>query len=155
MARMLLVGALFLICSFAHAQERAQPKLPTSELGIETATGRHNFTVEMALSPKQREIGLMFRDKMAGNEGMIFSTGKDEATSMWMKNTLLALDIVFIDADGVVTLVAENAAPQSLSVISSGSPVRAVLELKAGIVRKIGLHEGDIVRNVLFGNALK
>lgn len=94
----------------------------------------------------------MFRRDLADNEGMLFSSGKDEVIAMWMKNTPLALDMIFIAADGRVAGVAENTVPQSLKPISSHEPVRAVLEVKAGIARRIGLHEGDGVQNTLFGN---
>jgi uncharacterized membrane protein (UPF0127 family) len=130
----------------------AQPKLPTSELVIETASGAHRFTVEMALSDNERARGLMFRQSLAGDEGMLLFFPKDETIGMWMKNTKVPLDMIFITADGAVVFAAENAVPQSRQVISSGVPARAVLEVKAGTIRRLQIRPGNIVRNVLFGS---
>jgi uncharacterized membrane protein (UPF0127 family) len=145
-----------LVFSFAvFAQNAAQPKLRTTPLIIETATGAQRFTVEMALSETERERGLMFREKLGDNEGMLFFFPRDQAVSMWMKNTRLPLDMIFIGADGAVALIAENAVPQSLAIISSNSPVRAVLEVRAGTARRLQVKPGSLVRNVVFGSPVE
>lgn len=137
----------------ASAQDGPQPRLATSPLVIETATGSHRFTVEMALSSEQMSRGLMFRATMPADEGMLFDFGRVDMVSMWMRNTILSLDMLFIDRDGVVRHIAERTTPFSEAIISSRVPVRAVLELNAGAARRIGLRVGDRVRNVIFGTA--
>ncbi len=122
-------------------------------LTLETASGAHRFTAEVAETPAQRERGLMFRETMPEDHGMIFDYHHDANISMWMKNTILPLDMVFISADGTVFDVVKGAVPYSLDVISSGGMVRAVLEVNAGTVDRIGIRRGDKVRHEIFGNA--
>lgn len=125
----------------------------TAPLVIETKSGAHRFAVEVAETPEQRERGLMFRDAMAGDAGMIFDYHQDVDISMWMKNTILPLDMVFISADGTVFDVVKGAVPYSLDIIPSGGRVRAVLEVNAGIVDALEIRRGDKVKNEIFGNA--
>lgn len=122
-------------------------------LVIETRSGAHPFTVEVAETPEQRERGLMFRETMAADRGMIFDYHRDVAISMWMKNTILPLDMVFISVDGTVFDVVKGAVPYSLDIIESGGMVRAVLEVNAGIVDRLDIRRGDKVRHEIFGNA--
>jgi uncharacterized protein len=136
----------------ADAQTGPQPRLRTTPLVLTTVTGQHRFTVEMALTDEQRAIGLMFRENVPADEGMLFDFGRDDVVAMWMRNTIVSLDMVFIRADGTVAHVAERTTPQSLDIVSSRTPVRAVLELAAGTARRIGLRPGDRARNVIFGN---
>jgi hypothetical protein len=124
-----------------------------SKLVVETESGAHPFTVEMALTPEERGRGLMFRQVMADDAGMLFDFGVDEEASMWMQNTFISLDMVFIEADGTVHRIARSTTPFSTDIVSSKGPVRAVLELNAGIARAIGLKTGDVVRHEMFGNA--
>lgn len=146
------VLGLWLSWSVAEAQDVAQPHLKTLPLVITTATGEHRLTVEMALSMEEKTRGLMFRDKLADDEGMLFDFGRDDQVMMWMKNTLLSLDMVFIRADGVVASVAERAQPLSTDIIPSRAIVRAVLEVPAGTARRLGIRPGDKVKNLIFGN---
>ncbi|MFT3808719.1 MAG: DUF192 domain-containing protein [Micropepsaceae bacterium] len=125
----------------------------TTPLEIVTAAGPQRFTVEVAETPEQRERGLMYRETMAADAGMIFDYHRDVAISMWMKNTVLPLDMVFVRADGTVSGVATGAVPYSLDIIASGEPVRAVVELNAGTVERLGIKAGDTVRHEIFGNA--
>jgi uncharacterized membrane protein (UPF0127 family) len=136
----------------AFAQDAPQPRLRTTPLAITTVTGEHRFTVEMAISPEQKARGLMFRTAMPADEGMLFDFGRDDIVTMWMRNTILSLDMIFIDRDGRVATIAERTTPFSEAIISSRVPVRAVLEVNAGVARRIGLRRGDRVRNVIFGN---
>jgi uncharacterized protein len=124
-----------------------------SRLVIETESGAHPFAIELAVTPEERGRGLMFRQAMADDAGMLFDFGVDEEASMWMQNTFISLDMVFIEADGTVHRIARNTTPFSTDIVSSKGPVRAVLELNAGMSRKIGLKNGDIVRHEMFGNA--
>jgi uncharacterized membrane protein (UPF0127 family) len=151
-SRALMLCMVLLLPSVLLAQSTAQQKLRTSPLIIQTAKGKQYFTVEMALSNKERERGLMFRETLGEDEGMLFFFEHDEQITMWMKNTLVPLDMIFIGADGEVAGVSENAVPKSLRHISSGVPVRAVLEIKAGLARRLQVEAGSVIRNVLFGN---
>ena len=107
-----------------RAQEgptKAQPELPTEKLVIVTRDGtRHEFNVEMALTPEQQETGLMFREHVAETGGMLFDWGAERRSEMWMKNTIAPLDMLFIGPDGTIRRVVENTVPQSLAVIDGG-----------------------------------
>ena len=156
--RSLLAFAVLAFVLPARADEanptEAQPKLPTEKLTITTRDGRvHEFDVEMATTRDQQTIGLMFRKSVPEGTGMLFDWGGLRTSDMWMRNTLAPLDMLFIDPDGKVHHIAENAVPQSLAVISSGGEVRGTLELGAGTVEKLDIHVGDVVRQRIFGNA--
>jgi uncharacterized membrane protein (UPF0127 family) len=119
-------------------------------LEIVTASGSHKFSVEVMRDDSQRARGLMYRRFMPEDRGMLFDFKREEAVSMWMKNTYLPLDMVFIDRTGRVVNVAENAEPLSERIIPSGAPAFAVLELNAGTARRIGLKVGDRLRHSMF-----
>ena len=129
-----------------------QPTLPTEQLVIATKSGKsHIFTVEMALTPEQQEVGEMFRPTVPEDGGMLFDWGSPRPSQMWMKNTLAALDMVFINADGTIRSIAENTVPHSLAVVDSRGPVRATLELAAGVTAKLDIRVGDKVQQRIFG----
>jgi uncharacterized protein len=152
MRRRLLVASLLLISSVAGAQTGPQPRLPEETLTIVTRAGvRHVFRVEMALTPAQQTIGLMFRDRVGDDEGMLFDWGTPRDSAMWMRNTLVPLDMVFIAADGRVHRIAERTVPLSLATVESRGPVRATLELAGGTAERLGLAAGDRVLHRLFG----
>lgn len=115
------------------------------KLEIKTNSGTHSFVVELALTGEQRAIGLMHRDQMDKNAGMLFRFDMSRNVAMWMKNTLIPLDMIFIRADGTVANVHQNAVPHSEKVIGSGEPVLYVLELNGGMAEKIGIEPGDRV----------
>jgi hypothetical protein len=119
-------------------------------LEIVTASGSHKFSVEVMRDDSQRARGLMYRRFMPEDRGMLFDFKREEPVSMWMKNTYLSLDMVFIDRTGRVVNVAENTEPLSERIIPSGAPAYAVLELNAGIARRIGLKVGDRLRHSMF-----
>lgn len=143
------VVALFLVGASAPvfaAQTASQQtvKFSSEPLSITSPKGAvHAFTIELALTELQREYGLMYRDSMPTDHGMLFDFGAPRPVMMWMKNTKLSLDMLFLDRNGVVTHIQENAVPYSEAIISSGGPVAYVIELNAGIVRKLGLAVGD------------
>jgi hypothetical protein len=116
------------------------------QIVVVTRSGEHAFTVEWALTPEERARGLMFRETMAADHGMVFDFMVEEPQSFWMKNTPLSLDIVFIHANGTVARIARNTVPFSERNIPSGAPVRYVLEVVAGTADRIGLVGGDRVR---------
>ncbi|HEV7319451.1 MAG TPA: DUF192 domain-containing protein [Ensifer sp.] len=103
----------------------------------------HELTVELALDGPQREQGLMFRKTMAPDHGMLFDFGETRRVMMWMKNTYLPLDMLFIDSQGVVRTIREDAVPHSEAIIDSGEPISFVLELNAGTVRRLHIRPGD------------
>ena len=118
-----------------------------------TAKGRFLFTVEVAETAAQRQQGLQHRKSLAASAGMLFDYNRVQPAAMWMKNTLIALDMVFIDGAGRVVNVAENTVPLSLATIPSAAPVRAVLEVNAGTARRLDIQPGDQVLHSIFGNA--
>ena len=151
MKRRLFVLALTAAPLLAHAQTAAQPELPKEKLTIITRDGkRHEFNVEMALTPEQQKVGLMFRKEVPADGGMLFDWGAPRDSTMWMRNTVSPLDMLFINADGTIRRIAENTVPESLATIDSGGPVRATLELAAGTARRLGIHVGDKVEQRIF-----
>lgn len=141
-------------CPSAESFHAPQPILPKENLVIVGRDGKeHVFSVEMALTPEQQEIGLMARKTLAADDGMLFDMGTPPARSrFWMCNTVLSLDLVFIRPDGTIDSIAENAVPFSLDGLESKGPVRATLELVAGTVARLGIRAGDKVRQRVFGN---
>jgi uncharacterized membrane protein (UPF0127 family) len=142
----------------ARAQEpditKAQPDLPKEKLVIITRDGvHHDFNVEMAITPDQQTVGLMFRKSVSPDGGMLFDWSSPRDSQMWMRNTLAPLDMVFINADGTIRSIAENTVPESLAVIDSRGPVRATLELAAGTTARLNIRVGDKVQQKIFGNA--
>lgn len=111
------------------------------------------FTVEIADTEELRGRGLMFRQRLAEDRGMLFDFGEPRQVSMWMKNTLIPLDMLFIRKDGTIAYIAENTTPGSLDTIGVSEPVLAVLELAGGIARKRGIRAGDTVFHRMFENA--
>lgn len=150
-----LVALLLLLPGLgAQAQTGPQPELPKERLVIVTRDGqRHELNVEMALTPEQQTVGEMFRTSVPPDGGMLFDWGREQESTMWMRNTLVPLDMLFIRADGTVRRIAENTVPESLAIIPSGGPVRATLEVAGGTARRLGIHVGDKVLHRTFGSA--
>ncbi len=135
----------------AAAQAPTQnPTGPTESLTIVTASGSHPFAVEVMRTPAQLQKGLMFRRSMPEDHGMLFDFKKPQPVMMWMRNTYIPLDMVFIAASGRVVRVAPNTRPMSDNIIRSGGVVLGVLELNAGTAARIGLKPGDKVVFPLF-----
>ena len=120
----------------------------TERLTIRKADGTtHAFTVELAISADQRAQGLMDRREMADDHGMLFDFGLTRRVAMWMKNTYLPLDMIFIRKDGTIARIAADTEPQSEAIIDSREPVHFVLELNAGSAMKLGIAPGDEVES--------
>ncbi|MFO1111111.1 MAG: DUF192 domain-containing protein [Bradyrhizobium sp.] len=119
-------------------------------LEIATRTGVHIFSVEMATTEDEKQKGLMYRRELADGKGMLFDFSPEQQISMWMKNTYISLDMIFIRADGRVLRIAENTEPESTKIISSGGLARGVLEVPAGTAQKYGIAPGDRVSHPLF-----
>ena len=130
-------------------RSRRPPTAGTLE--IVTKTGVHVFAVELAVTDEERARGLMFRKELPEGQGMLFDFKRDQDVSMWMENTYVSLDMIFIRADGRIARIAENTEPLSRRIISSGGPVRAVLEVVAGTAKKLGIAPGDKVAHPMFG----
>ncbi|MDQ0563527.1 uncharacterized membrane protein (UPF0127 family) [Rhizobium mesoamericanum] len=113
---------------------------------IQTASGKRlNFTVEIADTNEQRQRGLMYRKEMAEDAGMIFDFGVSRRVQMWMENTILPLDMLFVDSTGTIRNIKQNAVPYSQDIIDSLTEVKYVIELNAGITAKLGIRPGDKV----------
>ncbi len=137
----------------APAQNRLQT-FERDEIAIVTADGaRHRFQVELALRGEQRAQGLMYRRRLAEDAGMLFIYDKEWPVSMWMKNTLIPLDMLFIAGDGRIVKIVERTVPHSLETISSGRAVAAVLEVNGGTAARLGIRPGDRVLHRAFGSA--
>ena len=128
-------------------------EFPKSTLVIDTDKGSQRFSVEVATTQQQQEQGLMFRQSLPADAGMLFDFGTTQPAAFWMKNTLIPLDMLFIAADGHIADIHERAVPLSEATIYSKVPVRAVLELNGGTVSRLDIHLGDVVHNAIFGNA--
>lgn len=141
--------ALLLVAWLAFGANRlaAQEFQP---LTIVSGGERHAFEVEIADTPQARAQGLMFRRSMPLDRGMLFDFGRVDMVSMWMRNTYIPLDMLFIRPDGVIARIARDTEPLSERSITSGEPVLAVLELNAGVTARLGVAPGDRVEHPLF-----
>ena len=148
---LLIVSALE--CGFLSSLAAELQKFPTSELTIVSANGPHRFKVEVAETPAQMEQGLMFRTSLAPDAGMLFVYLQPTVATMWMKNTLIPLDMLFVDPRGRIVNIHQRAVPQSLDVISAAAPVRAVIELNGGTAARLGIEPGDKVLHPAFSDA--
>ena len=119
------------------------------KLDIVSPSGVNTFQVEVMKTNEERAKGLMFRQFMPADRGMLFDFGRDETITMWMRNTYISLDMVFIKADGKIHRIHERAQPLDETTISSGAEVRYVLEVNGGRAEKLGLKAGDVVKHPL------
>lgn len=133
----------------------AQTNFPSDELSIKSKDNVYDFQIELALDDSHRQYGMMFRNSMDDMSGMLFVYDEKRRLSMWMKNTFISLDILFIDDDGTILRIAHSRQPRSLSLIRSGGAAKAVLELKGGIAKSLGITEGDVIIHSTFENKLK
>ncbi|WP_118134356.1 DUF192 domain-containing protein [Oceanicella sp. SM1341] len=115
--------------------------------------GTVRFSVELADDAEERARGLMFRESMPKFSGMLFVYDRAEEASFWMKNTLIPLDMLFLDATGTVRHIHSEAVPGDLTPIPSGGPALAVLEINGGLAARLGLKEGDVMRHPAFDPA--
>lgn len=113
--------------------------------------GTARFSVEVADDPEERSLGLMNRDHMPASAGMLFVYERPQRAVFWMKNTLIPLDMIFLDAEGVVTHVHENAVPQDLTGIDGGDGVQYVLEINGGLAGRLGIGKGSELRHPAIG----
>ncbi len=145
--RDLLLG-LLLACTAlsSHAAPEPLSSFPKTQLAIRTASGQVvNFLVWIADNPRRSQQGLMFVRDLDPHAGMLFEFSGSERVTMWMKNTYVSLDMLFIGAHGRIDYIAPRTTPQSLDIISAPNPVSEVLELKGGSAEQFGIHTGDVV----------
>ncbi|AHB49126.1 hypothetical protein W911_13075 [Hyphomicrobium nitrativorans NL23] len=133
--------------------ERAGASVIEERLELVTATGVHAFDIEVATTPEQQARGLMFRTELAENKGMLFPYSEPRELTMWMRNTYIPLDMVFIRADGTVHRIEAQTVPFSERTIGSQGAVTAVLEIAGGVAARLGLKPGDTVRHAHFGTS--
>lgn len=138
-----MVAAIALAVPFAHGAEQ-------QNVEITSKTGVHSFMVDLAVTDEERQRGLMFRRSLPDSYGMLFDFKQDQEVSMWMHNTYVPLDMIFIEADGRIHRIAENTKTLSDAIIPSQGPVRAVLEVAAGTARRYGIQPGDLVASPTF-----
>ncbi|MGH6808484.1 MAG: DUF192 domain-containing protein [Ensifer adhaerens] len=144
--------ALFLSLLLFTVVAFAEVEFTTDRMRLVTADNKiHELTVELAIDADQREQGLMFRRSMAPDHGMLFDFGETRRVMMWMKNTHLALDMLFVDKRGIVRTIHQDAVPFSEAIIDSGEPVAFVLELNAGTVKRLGIKPGDRLEGARLG----
>jgi uncharacterized membrane protein (UPF0127 family) len=146
--RRFLALVLLLAADIALAQRPVT--FEKDSLVIETAAGRHRFSIELALTDDQMAQGLMFRRQMAPDAGMLFVYERPQTAAFWMRNTFIPLDMLFIGADGRIVNIAERTVPQTDTPVPSNGPVKAVLELNGGTCQRLGIKAGDRVRYKIF-----
>ena len=143
----LCLAAVAFVSPPSAASEDLPARLP---LIIHTAQGEVELQVELAATPESRRRGLMFRNKLGHDAGMLFDHQAPKRIAMWMKNTLIPLDMLFIAETGRISKIVANTVPHSLRPISSEIPVQAVLELNGGAAREFGIQQGDMVSHQIF-----
>lgn len=135
---------------FEALDPKKAQSLPQSPLEIISGGTAHRFTVELADDDTERSIGLMHRGSMPADHGMIFDFMTPRRVGFWMRNTFIPLDMLFLKSDGEVVAIIENVRPHVEDPVGPDRPVRVVLELNAGVVKKLGLKVGDMVRHDIF-----
>lgn len=136
--------------AFIGLASPAPAKSATEQLTINTRSGAHQVQVEVAESEAQKAMGLMFRTEVPRGTGMLFPHRGERELTMWMRNTFVSLDMIFIRADGTVHRIAANTEPMSEEIIASEGKVSAVLELGAGEAKRLGIQPGDKVEHRSF-----
>lgn len=132
----------------------AQAECQSDRIDLRGDWGQASFSIEIADTPEERAQGLMFREAMPRGEAMLFVYEHPQPASFWMKNTLIPLDIIFTDLNGLVTRVHSNAVPGDLTPIRGGVNVFAVLEINAGLAARYGISAGTEMRHQVFSNGL-
>ena len=128
----------------------AQAAMRKETMTLVTASGRHEFLVEFAESRADKAMGLMFRQELGRRAGMFFGYAESFEIKMWMKNTYISLDMIFIKKNGVVHRIAQGTEPFSEAVVASEGKVAAVLEVAAGVADEMGLKAGDRIEHYFF-----
>ena len=138
-----IVWAVILAVGAARAMEQ-------QVVEIATRTGVHVFSIELATTEEERARGLMYRQELQEEHGMLFDFEREEPVAMWMHDTYIPLDMIFIRGDGRILRIAERTQPLSDRIISSGGSVRAVLEVAGGTAKRLGIAPGDRIGHPIF-----
>ncbi|MBO9444959.1 DUF192 domain-containing protein [Ruegeria sp. R14_0] len=139
-----LVASLLLWSGMAWAACQAD------RIDIKNDSAQIRFNIELAITPQERSRGLMFRESLPNRSGMLFVFDPPQPVVFWMKNTLIPLDIIFLDRAGVVTRVHQGAIPGDLTPIEGGDSVFAVLEINAGLAARYAIQPGTVMRHEIF-----
>jgi hypothetical protein len=146
-ARAAAAAALLALALACAPKKGGEPAVPAPRVVLETSTGaRHAVDVELARTEPERRKGLMDRASLPENAGMLFIFDETSVQSFWMKNTLIPLDMVFIDEDGRIVGIVESAEPRTLTERTVGKASRYVLEVNGGWARSHGVRAGDRAR---------
>lgn len=141
---LVLILLLWPLAVLAQEPAKLEPITITTDLAATL------ITAEIADTPELRERGLMFRHIMPQDQAMLFDFGEPRPAAMWMKNTYMSLDMLFVREDGTIAAIAENTVPKSLDTVSVQEPVKGVVELAAGTVKRLGIHQNDKVFHRIF-----
>lgn len=150
-AALVALGVLLGVIAIPAAAQQGAIRFEQSELTIHTRAGAvHRFKIEIVRTPEQMALGLMYRRRMAADAGMLFVHERTERVRMWMKNTYIPLDMLFVGADGRILGMKQRTVPRSLAIIVSKKPVLAVFEVNAGTVSRLGIGIGDRIDHLVF-----
>ncbi|MFG1395479.1 DUF192 domain-containing protein [Roseixanthobacter pseudopolyaromaticivorans] len=149
-ARVLSLCVALLLTLTANVASVWAADAPLEALEIATRKGVVVLEVEVARTEQQRETGLMYRKELPERQGMLFDFGKSEPVYMWMKNTFIPLDMLFVREDGTIARIEEMTTPFSTRTISSGEPVKVVVEISGGAAKRLGIAPGDRLSTALF-----
>jgi hypothetical protein len=151
-AMLLALAALVSVATMPAGRARAANRndFPRSTLEIRSAQGRQLFNIRIADTPERQELGLMYETRLPADEGMLFPQDEPHVVSMWMKNTYIPLDMLFIDGHGRIVCLLANTTPQSLGILSCPKPVKAVLEIGGGEATERGIKVGNRVLHEFF-----
>jgi uncharacterized membrane protein (UPF0127 family) len=150
----IIINTLVTLCLLGVFVFVVRPPQTYKELHIEKSDGNIiTFNVELAITPEQQDKGLMFREKMPKNEGMLFLFQDENIIEMWMKNTTIPLDMLFITKHGRIKKIVKNTTPNSIKTISSETSVIAVLEINAMLSDELSINENDLVLDPIFDSA--
>ncbi|EBA17971.1 hypothetical protein RSK20926_19572 [Roseobacter sp. SK209-2-6] len=139
------------ICStLSLAGEASAEECKAQRVDLRGDWGRVSFTIEIADDEKERSLGLMHREHLPRGRGMLFVFPKPQSATFWMKNTLIPLDMIFVDQQGVVVSVHENAVPGDLTPIHGGDSIYSVLEINGGLAARYGISPGSQIRHEIF-----
>ena len=154
MKRFILSALLLSLASPALAQTSKDDVVDFGEpvpLTVVSKDSKHVFQIERAISLDQQARGMMFRESMDPDSGMLFESDEPKIATIWMKNTPLPLDIIFVRSNGKILKIEHMAQPYKLRSASSEAIVAAVLELQGGRSKELGIMPGDLIQHEFFG----
>ena len=148
-----MISRLLSLLAFTFLAGAALADCGPGRVDLRGDWGTARFSVEVADDPQERSVGLMRRESLPRSAGMLFVYERPQRAVFWMKDTLIPLDMIFMDEAGTVTHIHENARPRDLTGIDGGDSVRFVLEINGGLARRLGIAEGSQLRHPAIGDA--